>query len=139
MEAMSHDAVIEQIVDGHQAHPLMMRHEGFDDAVVFERHRIGDREINGFIKAISAVGPFIFKGFEVKHCLLDIILKGEHGRIGRYDLHIPVDGLKPELGYAKCLILIILICIEPVVLRLGYPPGDGMLPGVSPLLQHGGV
>ena len=136
-EAPLHRAVAQQIDQGEQAHPLVMRHERTDGDARFIRRQTRGRVVDRFVETVSAFASFVREPLQI----FTRFPRGDHqrhrGRIRRDHQVLGQAAFQTQSGNTKSAVLIVLMHIGPVVSRFGDAPRNTSRISIFDLLPHG--
>ena len=85
MKPLLHDSVIDEIVERHQAHALMVRHEGANQHTLLILRQPLRSVVNRFIETIARQRVFLFQQPHIFDCLAGPYRCGQQRRVWRND------------------------------------------------------
>ena len=136
MKAALHDAARKRVVQGDQAHALVVGHIRVNHHAAFACGFVGAGIVDGFVESHGAGklqflhSPQILQGRRWVHG------EREHGGV-RSHYHLVLQaGLQAQSGNAKRMILINLIRIQGAVGAFGNAPGDMLLAAIFNLNRY---
>ena len=137
MKSLPHDATIQEVIDRHQAHALVMSHVAVDDDAFSAIAFLLTREVKRFIEGHSPIHAELFEALEVLNGGRRIYHQGECGGVGRHDQILFQSALQPERGNAEGSILIDPMRIDRAVGRLRDAPRHIAFVGIFDLSIYG--
>ena len=137
VEPPRHHIEKERVGQGHQAHPLMVRHERPDDDPPLALGHPIAGVVERLIETIGSLGTLLGKAAEVFQGLARREHRGHDRRVGGDDMILLQSLLEPQPRHTESLVLVIAIGVLSGVGRLGDAPGQAQLPAVLDLPRHG--
>ena len=133
VEPLAHQAAGQGVGDGHDGHPLMMRHVALHHGNAATRQHTVGGKVEGFIEATEPEATHGLQVVVVPPCSTGIQHRGQPGCIGR-DHQIPgKSALEPKPRHTEGGILVVEIHIPRVETGFRNAPRDALRPSVGDL------
>src|SRR4030095_16980156 len=136
METPAHNAAVDDIIDRHKSHALMVSHVGVNDhsfaALLFPLPRIVQR----LIKSHPSEHARLFETFKVFYRLHRLDEQRESRRVRRYNQIVLQASFQAKRRNTERLILINFVNIEAAISGFGNSPWDASFSRVLDLAFH---
>ena len=136
MESLAHHALVQHVVQRHQAHPLVVRHIRVNNHPISALPLLLSAVIERLIEAHLPVHPHLHKPFQILDRLSRVHQQRERRCIRRNHQIIFQSSLQPQRRHPKRVVLIRPVRIQAAMRRLRNPPRHPPVSRVGNLPLH---